>query len=273
MRSLSRPCPRRAPAVSGAARDEEDEDEESDAETLPPPPTTQMPRRLRGTTATPSPRSPRRSCRRRVASPSFACPARTPSRRRARCSAPRPRQDATRSGEETRWCRTRRCTETCRDPRDGKVIDEVLVLPMLAPRSYTTEDVVEIHAHGGSVCVQRVLSLLLRNGDETFERTRDDDREASTTKRRRRTRRGARRGTSRVRSEDRRVVRSRAPRSSRRVHAARVPERPSGFNASRGCARRGVGANGRRRGRRVVGVARRPRRPGAARARGKPSSS
>ena len=65
-----------------------------------------------------------------------------------------------------------------RDPRDGKVIDEVLVLPMLAPRSYTTEDVVEIHAHGGSVCVQRVLSLLLRNGDETFERTDDDDREA-----------------------------------------------------------------------------------------------
>ena len=71
-----------------------------------------------------------------------------------------------------------------RDPRDGKVIDEVLVLPMLAPRSYTTEDVVEIHAHGGSVCVQRVLALLLRNGDETFERTdagpagrgsRDDD--------------------------------------------------------------------------------------------------
>lgn len=58
-----------------------------------------------------------------------------------------------------------------RDPRDGKVIDEVLVLPMLAPRSYTTEDVVEIHAHGGSVCVQRVLALLLRNGDETFERS------------------------------------------------------------------------------------------------------
>ena len=34
-----------------------------------------------------------------------------------------------------------------RDPRDGAMIDEVLVLPMLAPRSYTTEDVVEIHAH------------------------------------------------------------------------------------------------------------------------------
>ncbi len=40
------------------------------------------------------------------------------------------------------------------------VVDEVLVLPMLRPRSYTAEDVVEIHCHGGSVCVQRVLSLL-----------------------------------------------------------------------------------------------------------------
>ena len=45
---------------------------------------------------------------------------------------------------------------------NAEVIDEVLVLPMLAPRSYTTEDVVEIHCHGGSVCVQRVLALLLR---------------------------------------------------------------------------------------------------------------
>ena len=58
-----------------------------------------------------------------------------------------------------------------RDPRDGKVVDEVLVLPMLAPRSYTTEDVVEIHAHGGSVCVQRVLALLLRGGDGRLERS------------------------------------------------------------------------------------------------------
>ena len=56
-----------------------------------------------------------------------------------------------------------------RDPRDGAMIDEVLVLPMLAPRSYTTEDVVEIHAHGGSVCVQRVLALLLRNTSASSE--------------------------------------------------------------------------------------------------------
>jgi len=73
---------------------------------------------------------------------------------------------------------------TIRDERDA-VLDEVLVLPMLAPRSYTTEDVVEIHCHGGTVCVQRVLGLILRNGessngaDITFAKnegeTRDDD--------------------------------------------------------------------------------------------------
>lgn len=54
---------------------------------------------------------------------------------------------------------------TVRDPTDDSVIDEVLLLPMLAPRSYTAEDVVEIHCHGGTVCVQRVLSLILRNGE------------------------------------------------------------------------------------------------------------
>ena len=51
---------------------------------------------------------------------------------------------------------------TVRDDAD-EVVDEVLLLPMLAPRSYTAEDVVEIHCHGGSVCVQRVLALLLRD--------------------------------------------------------------------------------------------------------------
>ena len=41
---------------------------------------------------------------------------------------------------------------------------QVLLLPMLKPRSYTREDVVELHCHGGSVCVQRVLSLCLVRG-------------------------------------------------------------------------------------------------------------
>jgi len=40
-------------------------------------------------------------------------------------------------------------------------LDEVLVLLMLAPRSFTAEDVVEIHCHGGVMAVQRVLSRVL----------------------------------------------------------------------------------------------------------------
>lgn len=35
---------------------------------------------------------------------------------------------------------------------------------MLAPRSYTREDVVELQCHGGDVCVRRVLQLCLEAG-------------------------------------------------------------------------------------------------------------
>jgi len=41
------------------------------------------------------------------------------------------------------------------------VIDEVLLIPMLSPRSYTREDVAEIHCHGGAVCAGRVLAACL----------------------------------------------------------------------------------------------------------------
>ena len=40
-------------------------------------------------------------------------------------------------------------------------LDEVLVLVMQAPRSFTAEDVVEIHCHGGVIAVQRVLERVL----------------------------------------------------------------------------------------------------------------
>jgi len=40
-------------------------------------------------------------------------------------------------------------------------LDEVLVLVMLAPRSFTAEDVVEIHCHGGVIAVQRVMARVL----------------------------------------------------------------------------------------------------------------
>lgn len=50
------------------------------------------------------------------------------------------------------------------DPDTGEVIDEVLVLYMRAPHSYTREDVVEISGHGGQVVLRRILELVLRKG-------------------------------------------------------------------------------------------------------------
>lgn len=46
----------------------------------------------------------------------------------------------------------------------GTVLDEVLLLTMLAPRSYTAEDVVEVHTHGGGVSAARVLQRCLEAG-------------------------------------------------------------------------------------------------------------
>jgi tRNA modification GTPase len=50
------------------------------------------------------------------------------------------------------------------DPQSGNRVDEVLVLVMRAPRSYTREDVVEIHCHGGSIPIRNILSLTLQYG-------------------------------------------------------------------------------------------------------------
>ncbi len=47
---------------------------------------------------------------------------------------------------------------------DGKVLDEVLVAVMRAPRSFTGEDVVEINCHGGSFVTRSVLSAILASG-------------------------------------------------------------------------------------------------------------
>lgn len=50
------------------------------------------------------------------------------------------------------------------DPASGERVDEALLLLMKAPRSFTREDVVELHGHGGLVAVQRVLELVLAAG-------------------------------------------------------------------------------------------------------------
>ncbi len=48
---------------------------------------------------------------------------------------------------------------------DGEqIIDEVMLLLMKGPHSYTAEDVVEIQCHGGIVPVKRILTLLLLKG-------------------------------------------------------------------------------------------------------------
>lgn len=46
----------------------------------------------------------------------------------------------------------------------NRLIDEVLVLLMKAPRSYTREDVIEIHCHGGYYICEEILQLLLKCG-------------------------------------------------------------------------------------------------------------
>lgn len=48
-----------------------------------------------------------------------------------------------------------------RHPQTKQVVDESLLLIMLAPRSYTREDVVEFHCHGGIIPVQQILQLCL----------------------------------------------------------------------------------------------------------------
>ena len=55
------------------------------------------------------------------------------------------------------------------DPVSKQIVDEVLLLPMKAPRSYTREDVVEIHCHGGTIPLRRILELTLREGARLAE--------------------------------------------------------------------------------------------------------
>ncbi len=51
----------------------------------------------------------------------------------------------------------------------GDVVDEVLVMLMLGPHSYTGEDTVEIDCHGGIYVVKKILEILLKNGARAAE--------------------------------------------------------------------------------------------------------
>lgn len=48
-------------------------------------------------------------------------------------------------------------------------IDEVLVMVMLSPKTFTTEDVVEINCHGGIATINRILELLISSGARLAE--------------------------------------------------------------------------------------------------------
>lgn len=50
------------------------------------------------------------------------------------------------------------------DKINNQVIDEVLIVSMKAPHTYTREDVVEIYCHGGIIPVKKILDLVLKNG-------------------------------------------------------------------------------------------------------------
>jgi tRNA modification GTPase len=55
------------------------------------------------------------------------------------------------------------------DSATKQTIDEVLVIPMLAPSSYTTEDVIEIQAHSGSIVMRSILEQVISKGARLAE--------------------------------------------------------------------------------------------------------
>ena len=55
------------------------------------------------------------------------------------------------------------------DTETGLVLDEVLFVPMLAPRSYTGENIVEIQAHSGNLVMGLILDRVIKNGARLAE--------------------------------------------------------------------------------------------------------
>ena len=56
-----------------------------------------------------------------------------------------------------------------RPANKNKTLDQVLVIVMKNPHSYTGEDTVEIDCHGGMLILKKVLDLVLKNGARTAE--------------------------------------------------------------------------------------------------------
>lgn len=56
------------------------------------------------------------------------------------------------------------------DPEKDEIIDEVLIVYMKGPYTYTREDMVEIYCHGGIIPVRRILELTLKYGARLADR-------------------------------------------------------------------------------------------------------
>jgi tRNA modification GTPase len=56
-----------------------------------------------------------------------------------------------------------------RSPESGTVLDNVNLVYMRAPHSYTGEDVVEIHSHGGALIMRNVLAAVISEGARMAE--------------------------------------------------------------------------------------------------------
>ncbi len=55
------------------------------------------------------------------------------------------------------------------DAKNKDILDEVLLIPMKGPRSYTAEDVVEIQAHSGTIVLRTLLNEILSKGARLAE--------------------------------------------------------------------------------------------------------
>lgn len=55
------------------------------------------------------------------------------------------------------------------DTKENKIIDEVMVLVMRAPNTYTREDTVEIDCHGGVLVMQKILDTVICHGARPAE--------------------------------------------------------------------------------------------------------
>ncbi|WP_026476762.1 tRNA uridine-5-carboxymethylaminomethyl(34) synthesis GTPase MnmE [Alkaliphilus transvaalensis] len=55
------------------------------------------------------------------------------------------------------------------NPSTNEKIDEVLIVYMDAPHTYTKEDIVEINCHGGMISIKRILELVMRQGARMAE--------------------------------------------------------------------------------------------------------